>query len=84
MRDVCSIVLNLFRQIVVYLTLVLPKLAEQAGDLLNAPITHWDDAQTPLTGTPVSEFKHMGCNESRKNRWMPWLKKAAGRCRRRS
>ena len=58
-RDVCSIVLNLFRQIVVFLTPVLPKLAEQAGDLLNAPITHWDDAQTPLTGTPVSEFKHM-------------------------
>ena len=58
-RDICSIVLNLFRQIVVYLTPVLPKLAEQAGDLLNAPITHWDDAQTPLAGTPVSEFKHM-------------------------
>jgi methionyl-tRNA synthetase len=58
-RDVCSIVLNLFRQIVVYLTPVLPKLAEQAGDLLNAPVTHWDDAQTPLAGTPVSEFRHM-------------------------
>ena len=58
-RDICSIVLNLFRQIVVYLTPVLPKLAEQAGELLNAPITHWDDAQTPLAGTPVSEFKHM-------------------------
>ncbi len=58
-RDVCSIVLNLFRQIVVYLTPVLPKLAEQAGELLNAPITHWDDAQTPLAGTPVSEFQHM-------------------------
>ncbi len=58
-RDICSIVLNLFRQIVVYLTPVLPKLAEQAGELLNAPITHWDDAQTPLAGTPVSDFKHM-------------------------
>ncbi len=58
-RDVCSIVLNLFRQIIVYLTPVLPKLAEQAGELLNAPITHWDDAQTPLAGTPVSDFKHM-------------------------
>ncbi len=58
-RDVCSIVLNLFRQIVVYLTPVLPKLAEQAGELLNSPITHWDDAQTPLAGTPVSEFKHL-------------------------
>lgn len=58
-RAICSIVLNLFRQIVVYLTPVLPKLSQQAGDLLNAPITHWDDAQTPLAGTPVSEFQHM-------------------------
>lgn len=58
-RQICSVVLNLFRQLAVFLQPVLPKLAEQAGDLLNSPITHWDDAKTPLTGTPVSEFKHM-------------------------
>lgn len=58
-RAICSIVLNLFRQIAVFLQPVLPKLAEQAGELLNSPITHWDDAKTPLAGTPVSEFKHM-------------------------
>ena len=58
-RDICSVVLNLFRQIAVYLTPVLPKLSQQAGELLNAPVTHWDDVKTPLTGTPVSEFQHM-------------------------
>lgn len=58
-RDICSIVLNLFRQLAVYLKPVLPKLADQAGELLNAPITHWDDVKTALAGTPVSEFKHM-------------------------
>ena len=58
-RKICSIVLNLFRQLAVFLQPVLPKLAEQAGELLNSPITHWDDAKTPLTGTPVSDFKHM-------------------------
>jgi len=58
-RDVCSVALNLFRQLMVYLEPVLPNLAQQAGELLNSPITHWDDAQTPLTGTPVGEFKHM-------------------------
>jgi methionyl-tRNA synthetase len=59
LRDVCSIGLNLFRQIAVYLAPVLPRLTEQTGELLNAPINHWGDAQTPLTGTPVSPFKHM-------------------------
>ena len=51
--------LNLFRQIDVYLAPVLPRLAEQTGELLNKPIEQWDDAQTPLVGTPVSEFEHM-------------------------
>ena len=59
LQDVCTVALNLFRQIGVYLAPVLPKLAEQAGELLHEPITSWDQAQTPLTGTPVNKFKHM-------------------------
>ncbi|MGD9854806.1 MAG: methionine--tRNA ligase, partial [Planctomycetaceae bacterium] len=59
LRDVCTVGLNLFRQIVVYLAPVLPRLARQTAELLNAPIADWDDAQTPLTGTPVSTFQHM-------------------------
>jgi methionyl-tRNA synthetase len=58
-RAICSVALNLFRQLAIYLTPVLPKLSQQAGDLLNAPVTHWDDVKTPLAGTPVSEFQHM-------------------------
>lgn len=57
--DVCTVGLNLFRQIAIYLTPVLPTLAEQVGALLNDPITSWDQSQTPLTGTPVSKFKHL-------------------------
>lgn len=57
LRDVCSVTLNLFRQIVVYLTPVLPRLAQQTGELLNVPIRHWNESQTPLTGTLVSEFR---------------------------
>jgi len=56
---VCSVALNLFRQLVVYLSPVLPKLAGQTCELLNAPIENWDDVKTPLTGTPVSKFQHM-------------------------
>lgn len=59
LTNACTVSLNLFRQVVVYLAPVLPRLAEQAGELLNAPITRWEDAQTPLIGTVVSEFKHM-------------------------
>ena len=57
--DVCSIALNLFRQLAIYLAPVLPRLAVQTGELLNHPITDWDQAQAPLAGTPVGEFQHM-------------------------
>jgi methionyl-tRNA synthetase len=56
-QDVCTVSLNLFRQLVVYLTPVLPKLAQQAGELLNAPIAHWDDSKKPLVGTAVNKFQ---------------------------
>ena len=59
MQDVCTVGLNLFRQIAVYLAPVLPRLAEQTGELLNQPIRHWNESQTPLLGTPVSKFTHM-------------------------
>jgi methionyl-tRNA synthetase len=58
-RQICSVGLNLFRQIVVYLAPVLPRLAQQAGELLGAPIQRWEDAQSPLTGTPVANFQHL-------------------------
>ena len=59
LQNVCTIALNLFRQIAVYLSPVLPRLAEQTGELLNKPIESWDEAKTPLVGNQVSKFKHM-------------------------
>src|SRR4029078_10997852 len=59
LQNVCTVGLNLFRQIVIYLAPVLPKLAEQAGALLNDPITTWQQSQQPLIGTPVAPFSHM-------------------------
>jgi len=58
-RQICSVSLNLFRQIVIYLSPVLPRLAEQTASLLSCPIQHWDDVKTPLAGTPVQPFEHM-------------------------
>jgi methionyl-tRNA synthetase len=59
LQDVCTVALNLFRQIVTYLSPVLPRLAQQAGELLNDPIKHWNQSQTPLVGTRVNKFTHM-------------------------
>jgi methionyl-tRNA synthetase len=58
-QDICTVTLNLFRQLAVFLAPVLPRLAQQAGELLNRPISRWDDSKAPLTGTPVATFKPM-------------------------
>ncbi|MCA9259771.1 MAG: methionine--tRNA ligase [Planctomycetales bacterium] len=59
LQDVCTVTLNLFRQLAVYLAPVLPRLAEQAGELFNDKITQWAQSQAPLTGGAVAKFKHM-------------------------
>lgn len=59
LREVCTIALNLFRQLTIYLAPVLPRLAEQCEALLGEKIEHWDQSQTPLVGTQVAKFKHM-------------------------
>jgi len=59
LQQVCTVSLNLFRQIVIYLAPVLPKLARQTGELLGQPLTDWNLAQTPLVGTPVQPFQHL-------------------------
>jgi methionyl-tRNA synthetase len=62
-QDFCTIVLNYFRQITIYLAPILPRLAEQTARLLNLPPLaewRWDDAQNPLPqGGPVNKFEHM-------------------------
>jgi len=59
LRDVCTIGLNLFRQLAVYLAPVLPRVAAQTGALLNDPITAWAQSQTPLLGHRVGKFEHL-------------------------
>ena len=56
LQDVCTVALNLFRQLAIYLAPVLPRLAAQTGELLGEPIEHWDESKTPLdrhAGRPV-------------------------------
>ena len=58
-QDICTIGVNLFRQLVVFLAPVVPSLAEKTGALLGDPIVSWEQAQTPLLGTPINKFEHM-------------------------
>lgn len=59
LQEVCTVALNLFRQLAIYLAPVLPDLARQCGELLGEEITHWNQSQRPLVGTNVNKFKHM-------------------------
>ncbi len=59
LRDVCTIGLNLFRQLAIYLAPVLPRLARQTGELHGKPIEHWDESKTPVLGVAVGKFEHM-------------------------
>lgn len=59
LQDVVTVSLNLFRQIVVYLSPILPDLAKKTEELLNTKIENWNDAQSPILGSAVNEYKHM-------------------------
>jgi len=59
LQDVCTVVLNLFHQIVVYLQPVLPKLAAKAGALLGSRCDRWNLVQQPLVGSAVAKFEHL-------------------------
>ncbi|MCA9107022.1 MAG: methionine--tRNA ligase [Planctomycetales bacterium] len=58
-RDICTIGINLYRQIIIYLSPILPELAGKTERLLGTPITHWNDASAPLTGSSVAKFEHL-------------------------
>lgn len=59
LQQICTVGLNLFRQIVIYLAPVLPKLASETEKLLNFEIKNWDESASPLVGTTVGKFQHM-------------------------
>ncbi len=59
LQDACTVALNLFRTLVVYLAPVLPGLARKAGELLGEEIVSWEQAKHPLVGRPIAKFAHM-------------------------
>lgn len=57
--DICTTGINLFRQLVIYLSPVVPNIAEQTRAFLNEENVTWDSAQTPLLGVTINKFKPM-------------------------
>ncbi|MDR1922826.1 MAG: methionine--tRNA ligase [Planctomycetaceae bacterium] len=59
LQDICTIGLNLFRQMIVYLLPILPSLKSDVERLLNVEICNWDDSGKQIVGTKVSPYKHL-------------------------
>ncbi|MBT5885663.1 MAG: methionine--tRNA ligase subunit beta, partial [Planctomycetaceae bacterium] len=59
LQNICTVAINLFRQIIIYLSPVLPELVEKTESLLGEQLNSWEQAKIPLTGSPVAKFNHM-------------------------
>ncbi len=56
-QRVCTQGLNLFRSLMIYLSPVIPVIANKAREFLNEDGWHWDDAETPLLAASVRKFR---------------------------
>jgi len=54
---VCTQGINLFRTLMIYLTPVIPDLAEKTRELLNESTWNWESATAPLLGHKINKFK---------------------------
>ena len=60
LQEVCSIALNLFRLLTIYLKPVLPQVAAEAERFLNVPALKWTDAHELLReGHRINEYRHL-------------------------
>ena len=57
--DVCTLGINLFRTLMVYLKPVVPGLAERAEEFLDADPLVWSDAGTPLLDHRLRKFRNL-------------------------
>jgi len=59
LHEVCTVILNAFRSLTVYLKPVLPKLAEDVEAFLNIEPLAWNDAKTLLLGHTINPYQHL-------------------------
>ena len=56
---VCTVALNAFRLLSIYLKPVMPKLVTEVEKFLDVPSLGWEDALTYLSGHTVNNYKHL-------------------------
>ncbi len=59
LHDICSVCINLFKVLMVYLKPVLPKLAADVEVFLNITELKWPDAQRLLLSHPINSYQHL-------------------------
>ena len=59
LHEVCTVALNLFRLLTLYLKPVLPRLAEQVEAFLNIKPLLWDDAQSLFIRRRINAYSHL-------------------------
>lgn len=57
LQAICSMGLNCFRWLMIYLKPVLPVTAEKTESFLNIPPLNWEDIHTPLSDHHINPFK---------------------------
>ncbi|MEQ6342193.1 MAG: methionine--tRNA ligase [Gammaproteobacteria bacterium] len=56
LQNVCSVGINLFRVLMIYLKPILPEMATKVETFLDIPELAWKDLHTPLTGHHINTF----------------------------
>jgi methionyl-tRNA synthetase len=60
LHEVCSVILESFRCLSLYLKPVLPQLVANVEIFLGVPTMQWQDIQTPLqSSSPIQPYKHL-------------------------
>ncbi|RQW29524.1 methionine--tRNA ligase [Rhodobacteraceae bacterium CH30] len=59
LQEVCSVLINAFRLLTIYLKPVLPKLAEGVEAFLNLEKLQWSDSETLLLGHVINPYQHL-------------------------
>lgn len=56
-QEICTLGINLFRILAIYLKPVLPKTSQQVEIFLNTPPLMWEDSKHPLLNQTIQEYK---------------------------
>lgn len=59
LHEICTVILNAFKNLTVYLKPVLPNLAKNVEDFLNIKPLIWEDTKTLLLGHAINAYSHL-------------------------